>query len=69
MTLPAEEKDVSSTLIDTEVKACEEVVEADCPTVLVIDDNADIRNYVKSLLSNEFRDWMLRTGQRASGWP
>ena len=55
MTLPAEEKDVSSTLIDTEVKACEEVVEADCPTVLVIDDNADIRNYVKSLLSNEFR--------------
>ena len=55
VTLPAEEKDVSSTLIDTEVKACEEVVEADCPTVLVIDDNADIRNYVKSLLSNEFR--------------
>ena len=55
MTLPAEEKDVSSTLIDTEVKACEEVVEADCPTVLVIDDNADIRNYVKSLLTQEFR--------------
>lgn len=55
VTLPAEEKDVSSTLIDTEVKACEEVVEADCPTVLVIDDNADIRNYVKSLLTQEFR--------------
>ena len=55
VTLPAEEQDVSSTLIDTEVKAGEEVVEADCPTVLVIDDNADIRSYVKSLLSNEFR--------------
>lgn len=70
VTLPAEEKEVSSTLIDTEVSLDEvgknreevsdievegEAADADCPTVLVIDDNADIRSYVKSLLSNEFR--------------
>ena len=55
VTLPVEGEEVSSTLIDMEVKAGEEVVEADCPTVLVIDDNSDIRSYVKSLLSNEFR--------------
>ncbi len=55
VTLPAEEEEVSSTLIDAEVQAGEEAVEADGPAVLVIDDNADIRSYVRSLLSNEFR--------------
>lgn len=55
VTLPAEEKEVSSTLVDTEILAGEEAVEADCPIVLIIDDNADIRTYVKSLLSKEFR--------------
>ena len=55
VTLPVEEKEVSSTLIDAEISTEEEVVEADCPTILVIDDNADIRNYVKSLLSKDYR--------------
>lgn len=55
ITLPADEPDVSSTLLDTELSAGEEIVEVDCPVVLVIDDNADIRNYVKSLLSAEYR--------------
>lgn len=55
VTLPADEPDVSSTLLDTELSAGEEIVEVDCPVVLVIDDNADIRSYVKSLLSNEYR--------------
>ena len=31
------------------------LLEEDCPIVLVIDDNADIRHYVKSLLVKEFR--------------
>lgn len=55
VTLPADEPDVSSTLLDTELSAGEEIVEVDCPVVLVIDDNADIRSYVKSLLSSEYR--------------
>lgn len=55
VTLPAGEKEVSSTLVDAEISTEGEVVEADCPTVLVIDDNADIRTYVKSLLSKDYR--------------
>lgn len=55
VTLPAEEKEVSSTLVDAEISTEGEVAEADCPTVLVIDDNADIRTYVKSLLSKDYR--------------
>lgn len=55
VTLPAGEKEVSSILVDTEILAGEEAVEAGCPIVLIIDDNADIRTYVKSLLSKEFR--------------
>lgn len=56
VTLPAEEQEAASALADTDI--CveeEEVVEVDSPTVLVIDDNADIRMYVKSLLSSEYR--------------
>lgn len=55
LTLPADEKEIASTLVDAEIPLGEEVVEDDCPTVLVIDDNADIRHYVKSLLSKEYR--------------
>lgn len=56
VTLPADEKEVSSTLVDTEMQEeVEATLETDCPTVLVIDDNADIRHYVKSLLAKEYR--------------
>lgn len=65
MTLPVEEQDVSSTLVDTEIQADEEVAEADSPIVLVIDDNADIRTYVKSLLSKEYR--VLTAADGATG--
>lgn len=56
VTLPSEEPEVSSMLLDTELSPDgEEDAEADCPTLLVIDDNADIRGYVRSLLSGEYR--------------
>ncbi|WP_294633795.1 substrate-binding domain-containing protein [uncultured Bacteroides sp.] len=62
MKLQDEEQEASSMLVDAEVTADEEEVTTsetevavDCPTVLVIDDNADIRNYVKSLLAGEYR--------------
>ena len=53
--LAADEKEISSTLVDAEIQAGDEALEGDCPIVLVIDDNADIRHYVKSLLVKEFR--------------
>lgn len=53
--LPANEEKVASTLVDVEITAADEAAEKDCPTVLVIDDNSDIRHYVKSLLSKEYR--------------
>lgn len=53
--LPAEEKEVSSTLVDTELQVGEDIAESESPTILIIDDNADIRTYVKSLLSKEYR--------------
>lgn len=66
VTLPAaEEKEVSATLIDAEVSVGEEAVEADRPTVLVIDDNGDIRSYVKSLLAEEYR--VLEAANGAEG--
>lgn len=55
VTLPAEEQNIASTLVDTEIPMEEEVAETGNPTVLVIDDNADIRSYVKSLFSKEYR--------------
>lgn len=65
ITLPADEPDVSSTLLDVEISTGDEVVEVDCPVVLVIDDNTDIRSYVKSLLSNEYR--VLEAADGAAG--
>lgn len=65
VTLPTDEQDVSSTLIETEISTENEVLEVDCPTVLVIDDNADIRNYVKSLLAKEYR--VLDAADAATG--
>lgn len=53
--LPAGEKEIASTLVDAEIPAEGGAAEEDCPTVLVIDDNADIRNYIKALLSREYR--------------
>lgn len=53
--LPAGEKEIASTLVDAEIPAEGGAAEEDCPTVLVIDDNADIRNYIKALLSKEYR--------------
>ena len=58
----ADEKEISSTLVDAEIQAGDEALEEDCPIVLVIDDNADIRHYVK-LRSNDSVCWMRRMGQ------
>lgn len=41
----------------------EEQADPDAPIVLVIDDNADIRSYVSSLLSNEYRVLTAADGQ------
>ena len=66
VTLPAEEAEVSATLVDTEITAAgEEPVEADCLTILVIDDNADIRLYIKSLLAGEYH--VLDAADAAAG--
>lgn len=65
LTPPVEEQEVSSTLVDTEIQADEEVSETDGPIILVIDDNADIRTYVKSLLSKEYR--VLAAADGATG--
>ena len=55
VTLPAEETEVSATLVESELSADEEEAGATGrPTVLVIDDNADIRHYVKTLLAEEY---------------
>jgi DNA-binding response OmpR family regulator len=48
-------EDISTTLIESEIINEEEMIEEDSPTVLIIDDNSDIRTYVKSLLSVEYR--------------
>ncbi len=45
---------ISSTLLDTDLTDEEECGASDSPTVLIIDDNADIRQYVKMLLSTEY---------------
>ena len=63
--LAADEKEISSTLVDAEIQAGDEALEEDCPIVLVIDDNADIRHYVKSLLVKEFR--VLDAAEWATG--
>lgn len=64
--LEVPESEVSATLIDSELTSEEEVAEADSPTILVIDDNADIRNYVKSFLAADYR--VLTAADGASGF-
>lgn len=56
VTLPAEKQEGASMLLDAEMAEAEEGEKAEAgPVVLVIDDNADIRSYVTSLLSGEYR--------------
>lgn len=56
VTLPADKQEVVSMLVDAEMAEAEEGEKAESgPVVLVIDDNADIRSYVTSLLSGEYR--------------
>ena len=66
VTLPAEETEVSATLVESELSADEEEAGATGrPTVLVIDDNADIRHYVKTLLAEEYQ--VLDAPEAATG--
>jgi signal transduction histidine kinase/DNA-binding response OmpR family regulator len=66
VTLPTEEAEVSATLIETDLPLDEEDTKTtDRPTVLVIDDNADIRNYVKTLLAEEYH--VLDAPEAATG--
>ena len=66
VTLPTEEAEVSATLIETDLPLDEEDTKVtDRPTVLVIDDNADIRNYVKTLLAEEYH--VLDASEAATG--
>ncbi|WP_417188181.1 substrate-binding domain-containing protein [Bacteroides sp.] len=66
VTLPSEEAEVSTTLVETDFPMGEEETrDADRPTVLVIDDNADIRNYVKTLLAEEYH--VLDAPEAATG--
>ena len=66
VTLPTEEAEVSATLIETDLPLDEEDTKVtDRPTVLVIDDNADIRNYVKTLLAEEYH--VLDAPEAATG--
>lgn len=66
VTLPAEEAEVSSTLVERELSADEEEPGvAGQPTVLIIDDNADIRHYVKTLLAGEYH--VLEAPEAATG--
>lgn len=53
-------------MIETDLPLNEEDTKtADRPTVLVIDDNADIRNYVKTLLAEEYH--VLDAPEAATG--
>ena len=66
VTLPTEEAEVSATLIETDLPLDEEDTKTtDRPTVLVIDDNADIRNYVTTLLAEEYH--VLDAPEAATG--
>ena len=66
VTLPAGETEVSATLVESELSADEEEAGATGrPTVLVIDDNADIRHYVKTLLAEEYQ--VLDAPEAATG--
>lgn len=66
VTLPAGETEVSATLVESELSADEEEAGATGrPTVLVIDDNADTRHYVKTLLAEEYH--VLDAPEAATG--
>lgn len=66
VTLPAGETEVSATLVESELSADEEEAGATGrPTVLVIDDNADTRHYVKTLLAEEYQ--VLDAPEAATG--
>lgn len=64
-TAPVPAEEAASTLMDAEVAVADEPIEADTPVVLIIDDNADIRGYVRSLLSKEYR--VLEAADGAEG--
>lgn len=63
--LPPAEPEEGEILLDTELSTDDEPTDADAPTVLVVDDNADIRTYVRSLLSKDYR--VLAAADGASG--
>lgn len=68
VTLPAEEPEVSATLVEADLSTSDEADLAklsDRPTVLVIDDNADIRHYVHSLLADDYH--VLEAPEASSG--
>ena len=58
-------EELAATLLDAELSTGEEAEDADSPIVLVIDDNADIRAYIKSLLEKDYR--VLLAADGASG--
>lgn len=66
VTLPVEETEVSSTLMEADLSFDDEDTKAaDRPTILIIDDNADIRTYVKTLLVDEYH--VLDAPEAATG--
>lgn len=62
VSVPAGGEELAATLLDAELSTGEEAEEADSPIVLVMDDNADIRAYVKSLLSKDYRVLLAADG-------
>ena len=60
--VPAEGEELAATLLDAELSTGEEAEDADSPIVLVMDDNADIRAYVKSLLAKDYRVLLAADG-------
>lgn len=57
------EQEVSAELVDAELTdISEDTLDSDASTVLVIDDNADIRTYIKSFLSKDYRVLLADNG-------
>ena len=58
-----EYEEVSAELIDAELDSTNEVpMDAEAATILVIDDNADIRTYIKSFLSKDYKVLLAENG-------
>lgn len=58
-----ETEEVSAELVDAELeKLTEEPIDTEAATVLVIDDHADIRTYIKSFLSKEYKVLLADNG-------